>query len=107
MPCPSPVTVASRGRHKNRKRVMLNKDSPYSLTTDQSKGSVSSNFSLTGTSEFMDRTDKIISDATELQAMQNFITKKIYLMDASENEKQSEVSEAICVLSILLAKCLK
>ncbi|XP_064073012.1 unconventional myosin-IXa-like isoform X3 [Vanessa tameamea] len=91
MPCPSPVTVASRGRHKNRKRIMLNKDSPYSLTTDHSKGPVSSNFNLTGTSEFMDRTDKIISDATELQAMQNFITKKIYLMESSENEKQSEV----------------
>ncbi|XP_047532850.1 unconventional myosin-IXa-like isoform X3 [Vanessa atalanta] len=91
MPCPSPVTVASRGRHKNRKRIILNKDSPYSLTTDHSKGPVSSNFNLTGTSEFMDRTDKIISDATELQAMQNFITKKIYLMESSENEKQSEV----------------
>ncbi|XP_034833459.1 unconventional myosin-IXa-like isoform X2 [Maniola hyperantus] len=91
MPCPSPVTVASRGRHKNRKRIMLNKESPYNLTTDQSKGPVSSNFNLTGTSEFMDRTDKIISDATELQAMQNFITKKIYLMESSENEKQSEV----------------
>ena len=92
MPCPSPVTVAARGRHKNRKRIMLNKDSPYSLTTDHSKGPASSNFSLTGTSEFMDRTDKIISDATELQAMQNFITKKIYLMESSENTKQSEVS---------------
>ncbi|KAL0821045.1 hypothetical protein ABMA28_005681, partial [Loxostege sticticalis] len=89
MPCSSPVTVASRGRHKNRKRIML-KDANY-LLTDQSKGSVSSNFSLTGTSEFMDRTDKIISDATELQAMQHFITKKIYQMESSENEKQSEV----------------
>ncbi|XP_028165219.1 unconventional myosin-IXa-like isoform X2 [Ostrinia furnacalis] len=89
MPCSSPVTVASRGRHKNRKRIML-KDANY-LLTDQSKGSVSSNFNLTGTSEFMDRTDKIISDATELQAMQHFITKKIYQMESSENEKQSEV----------------
>ncbi|CAK1542108.1 unnamed protein product [Leptosia nina] len=90
MPCPSPVTVATRGRHKNRKRIML-KESPYNLLMEQSKGS--SNFSLTGTSEFMDRTDKIISDATELQAMQNFITKKIYQMESSENAnaKQSEV----------------
>lgn len=39
----------------------------------------------------MDRTDKIISDATELQAMQNFITKKIYQMESKGNEKQSEV----------------
>ncbi|XP_045501467.1 unconventional myosin-IXAa-like isoform X2 [Colias croceus] len=90
MPCPSPVSIATRGRHKNRKRVLL-KESPYNMLMDQSK--VSSNFSLTGTSEFMDRTDKIISDATELQAMQNFITKKIYLMESSENanSKQSEV----------------
>lgn len=70
------------------------KDANY-LLTDQSKGSVSSNFSLTGTSEFMDRTDKIISDATELQAMQHFITKKIYQMESSENEKQSEVSKLL------------
>ncbi|XP_049872025.1 unconventional myosin-IXAa-like [Pectinophora gossypiella] len=91
MPCSSPVTVATRGRHKNRKRIIL-KDSALNLIPD-SKGPVSSNFSLTGTSEFMDRTDKIISDATELQAMQNFITKKIYQMESTENEnrKQSEV----------------
>ena len=39
----------------------------------------------------MDRTDKIISDATELQAMQNFITEKIYEMEPNEKKKQSEV----------------
>ncbi|KAI5651615.1 myosin head (motor domain) domain-containing protein [Phthorimaea operculella] len=89
MPCSSPVTVASRGRHKNRKRILI-KDSALNLIPD-SKSPVSSNFSLTGTSEFMDRTDKIISDATELQAMQTFITKKIYQMESTENEKQSEV----------------
>ncbi|XP_050676154.1 unconventional myosin-IXAa-like [Leptidea sinapis] len=87
MPCPSPVTLANRGRHKNRKGIM-HKDSPCNNLTDQSKAS---NFSLTGTSEFTDRTDKIISDATELQAMQNFINMKIYLMEAAESEKQSEV----------------
>ncbi|XP_026741081.1 unconventional myosin-IXa-like isoform X3 [Trichoplusia ni] len=88
MPCSSPVTVASRGRHKNRKRIISN--SNYNLL-DNSKSSVSSNFNLTGTSEFMDRTDKIISDATELQAMQNFITEKIYEMEPNEKKKQSEV----------------
>ncbi|CAH2982204.1 unnamed protein product [Chilo suppressalis] len=88
MPCTSPVTV-SRGRHKNRKRIML-KDSQY-LLSDPTKGAVSSNFNLTGTSEFIDRTDKIISDATELQAMQHFITKKIYQMESSDEKKQSEV----------------
>jgi hypothetical protein len=35
-----------------------------------------SKFNLTGTSEFTDSTDKIISDATELQLMQDFITQK-------------------------------
>ncbi|XP_039291883.1 myosin-VIIa [Nilaparvata lugens] len=34
-------------------------------------------FSLTGTSEFTDRTDKIISDVRELQKMQDFITEKV------------------------------
>lgn len=91
MPCSSPVTVPNRGRHKNRKRIIL-KDSQFNLVPDHSKGPVSSNFNLTGTSEFMDRTDKIISDSTELQAMQNFITKKIYQMESTENDKQSEVS---------------
>ncbi|KAJ2949671.1 hypothetical protein O0L34_g15597 [Tuta absoluta] len=89
MPCSSPVAGAARSRHKNRKRILI-KDSALSLIPD-SKSPVSSNFSLTGTSEFMDRTDKIISDATELQAMQTFITKKIYQMESTENEKQSEV----------------
>ncbi|XP_072938227.1 unconventional myosin-IXa-like [Epargyreus clarus] len=91
MPCSSPVTVAARGRHKYRKRI-ISKDTPYNMVAaDHPKSSITSNFNLTGTSEFMDRTDKIISDAMELQAMQNFITKKIYLMESSENEKQSEV----------------
>ncbi|XP_037292347.1 unconventional myosin-IXa isoform X2 [Manduca sexta] len=88
MPCTSPVAVPTRGRHKNRKRMISN--SNYSLLADP-KGSVPSNFSLTGTSEFMDRADKIISDANELQAMQNFITEKIYKMESNENNKQSEV----------------
>lgn len=36
-----------------------------------------SKFSLTGTSEFIDSHDKIISDARELQLMQDFINKKV------------------------------
>lgn len=43
----------------------------------------------------MDRTDKIISDATELQAMQNFIMEKIYEMEPNEKKKQSEVNYVI------------
>jgi hypothetical protein len=34
-------------------------------------------FSLTGTSEFTDRTDQIISGVRELQLMQEFISKKV------------------------------
>ncbi|XP_053611265.1 unconventional myosin-IXa-like isoform X4 [Plodia interpunctella] len=89
MPCTSPVVANAKTRPRNRKRIIMKE--PYNMLGDQAKGSVTSNFNLTGTSEFMDRTDKIISDATELQAMQNFITKKIYQMGLSDNEKQSEV----------------
>ncbi|XP_063382914.1 unconventional myosin-IXAa-like [Cydia fagiglandana] len=80
MPCSSPVAAPGRGRHKYRKPHM----------GAEHKSSSSTHFNLTGTSEFMDRTDKIISDANELHAMQNFITKKIFQMESSENEKQSE-----------------
>ncbi|GBP31606.1 Unconventional myosin-IXa [Eumeta japonica] len=79
MPCNSPVTAVTRRRHKYGKPHL-----------EHSKGTVTSNFNLTGTSEFMDRTDKIISDATELQAMQDFITKKIYQMESSDKQKQKQ-----------------
>ncbi|CAB3244549.1 unnamed protein product [Arctia plantaginis] len=89
MPCTSPVTAATRGRYKaTRKRNISNSNNNL---LENVKSSVSSNFNLTGTSEFIDRTDKIISDANELQAMQNFITEKIYKMESNENKKQSEV----------------
>ena len=44
------------------------------------KPTAGSKFNLTGTSEFTDSTDKIISDAAELQLMQDFITKKVSIM---------------------------
>lgn len=72
------------GRRKYRKHSQT----PY----DIHKRIVSeSKFNLTGTSEFTDRTDKIISDARELQLMQDFITKKIYKMESQEGKKPSEV----------------
>lgn len=40
----------------------------------------SGKFSLTGTSEFTDRTDQIISGVRELQSMQEFISKKVFTM---------------------------
>ncbi|VVC45493.1 Ubiquitin-related domain,Myosin head, motor domain,Rho GTPase-activating protein domain,P-loop [Cinara cedri] len=48
-------------------------------------------FSLTGTSEFTDRTDKIISDVRELKMMQDFITKKLYKIEREEVKKPSLV----------------
>ncbi|KAL1117615.1 hypothetical protein AAG570_003930 [Ranatra chinensis] len=48
-------------------------------------------FNLTGTSEFTDSTDKIISDVNELMLMQAFITKKIYKIESEEGQKPSQV----------------
>ncbi|XP_071643417.1 unconventional myosin-IXb isoform X2 [Temnothorax longispinosus] len=71
-------------RRKNRKPPRT----PY----DTTKQTVTSKFSLTGTSAFSDSTDKIISDAKELALMQDFITKKIYKMQSQEEgRKPSEV----------------
>ncbi|XP_044740758.1 unconventional myosin-IXa-like [Chrysoperla carnea] len=75
--------IGKPGRRKHRKHSRT----PYDIT----KQAVTSKFSLTGTSEFTDSTDKIISDARELQSMQDFITKKIYKMESQEGQKPSEV----------------
>lgn len=74
--------VGSRSKHRKTQRG-ANQSNSTAKTAVQSK------FSLTGTSEFTDRTDKIISDAKELQRMQDFIGKKIYKMEIEC--KQSEV----------------
>ncbi|XP_015191584.1 PREDICTED: unconventional myosin-IXa-like isoform X3 [Polistes dominula] len=82
MPC---LLANTPNRRKNRKPPRI----PY---TDTSKQTVTSKFNLTGTSAFSDSTDKIISDAKELAFMQDFITKKIYIMEAQEEgSKPSEV----------------
>ncbi|XP_060817520.1 unconventional myosin-IXa-like isoform X3 [Bombus pascuorum] len=81
MPC---ILANTPGRRKHRKPPRT----PY----DASKQVVVSKFSLTGTSAFSDSTDKIISDAKELALMQDFITKKIYVMEGQEGgKKPSEV----------------
>lgn len=49
------------------------------------------NSKFSGTKEYTDSTDKIISDAKELQLMQDFITQKICQMEGKEGEKVSEV----------------
>lgn len=86
MPCKDSVHVSSgvSSRSKTRK---TQRGANQSNSTP--KNAVQSKFSLTGTSEFTDRTDKIISDAKELQRMQDFIAKKIYKMEIEC--KQSEV----------------
>ncbi|XP_012232804.1 unconventional myosin-IXb-like isoform X2 [Linepithema humile] len=81
MPC---LLANTPSRRKNRKPPRT----PY----DTAKQTVASKFSLTGTSAFSDSTDKIISDAKELALMQDFITKKIYVMEGQgEGRKPSEV----------------
>ncbi|XP_029165976.1 unconventional myosin-IXa-like isoform X2 [Nylanderia fulva] len=81
MPC---ILANTPNRRKNRKPPRT----PY----DTTKQTVASKFSLTGTSAFSDSTDKIISDAKELALMQDFITKKIYIMEGQgEGRKPSEV----------------
>ncbi|KAJ8975586.1 hypothetical protein NQ317_000015, partial [Molorchus minor] len=85
MPCEhqrSNVEVRS-GRRKHNKQPRT----PYDLRKpDECK------FNLTGTSEFTDRTDQIITGAEELTLMQQFITEKIMKMEA-EGGKSSEVDK--------------
>lgn len=50
--------------------------------TDKDKA-MARNSKYSGTREYTDSTDKIISDAKELQQMQDFIAQKIYKMDES------------------------
>lgn len=71
------------GRRKYRKHSRT----PYDLN----KHALVSKFSLTGTSEFTDRTDQIISDANELQLMQDFITSKICAIENLAGENPSDV----------------
>ncbi|XP_053593137.1 unconventional myosin-IXa isoform X2 [Microplitis demolitor] len=86
MPC-SLANTTTANRRKNRKPIMR---TPYD--TSANKQTVASKFSLTGTSAFTDSADKIISDAKELALMQDFITKKIYIMEGQEEgKKPSEV----------------
>ncbi|KAI5725539.1 hypothetical protein M8J77_016788 [Diaphorina citri] len=88
-------TLISGGAPLGRNRKLMRKapssstsalSSPHyyekSMTTGSigkpaSPASVEGKFNLTGTSEFTDSTDKIISDAKELQLMHDFITQKV------------------------------
>ncbi|KAK7873049.1 hypothetical protein R5R35_000338 [Gryllus longicercus] len=84
MPCTLQVQGGGKpGRRKNRKHSRT----PYDMNKLTGK------FNLTGTSEFTDSTDKIISDASELQQMQDFITQKIYKIESEEIQKGNKSSE--------------
>lgn len=72
------------GAKRSAKRVK--KISERDKLVSSASGTPNSKFS--GTKEYTDSTDKIISDAKELQLMQDFITQKICKM---ETEKVSEV----------------
>lgn len=74
------IPANTPNRRKSRKPART----PY----EQVKQAVVSKFSLTGTSAFTDSADKIISDAKELALMQDFITKKIYIMDGQDDGKK-------------------
>lgn len=81
-----PGASAESGK-PGRKKYRKHSRTPY----DISKQEIVSKFSLTGTSEFTDRTDQIISDLNELQLMQDFITNKIYKIESLAGENPSEV----------------
>lgn len=84
MPCPLITNITTSARRKSRKTSRQ--------TYEGFKQTVTSKFSLTGTSAFSDSTDKIISDTKELALMQDFITKKIFSIEQQEEGKQqSEV----------------
>ncbi|XP_075221620.1 unconventional myosin-IXa-like isoform X2 [Lycorma delicatula] len=91
LPCQVQGSSGSGTRRKHRKhsRTPYDKDK---VTSHHPHAPVSQ-FSLTGTSEFTDRTDKIISDVKELQLMQDFITKKIYKIESEEGKKPSQVDK--------------
>ncbi|XP_054286933.1 unconventional myosin-IXa-like isoform X1 [Macrosteles quadrilineatus] len=87
MPC---VPRVSGGRKKHRKMTRShghNMHGPQSLRPSAPQQQLSQ-FSLTGTSEFTDRADRIISDVRELQLMQDFITTKIYKIESGDKQSQ-------------------
>lgn len=85
MPCEMRSSSGSDSS-KPRRKYRKHSQTPY----DMNKQQVTSKFSLTGTSEFTDRTDKIISDARELQLMQDFITNKICKMENQEKGQENQ-----------------
>lgn len=86
MPCDVKHQTTTDGK-PSRRKYRKHSRAPY----DINKQAIVSKFSLTGTSEFTDRADQIISDANELQLMQDFITNKICKIESEAGEKPSQV----------------
>lgn len=79
-------------RRKHRKQLVTTTNKAHitpNIANNQNNSTIGK-FSLTGTSEFTDRTDKIISDVRELKMMQDFITKK--------------VSSFICIIFLIISQ---
>lgn len=77
LPCHQTPGPGGGGSRKSKQRKLIRSQAPAGPPAHLASHSLSQ-FSLTGTSEFTDRTDKIISDVRELQLMQDFITKKVW-----------------------------
>ncbi|XP_044259100.1 unconventional myosin-IXa-like [Tribolium madens] len=75
--CKMPCDQSYTSRRKQRKHSRT----PYDF----------GKFNLTGTSEFTDRTDQIITGTEELTLMQQFITDKIMKIENEVGEKPSDV----------------
>ncbi|XP_024085498.1 unconventional myosin-IXa-like isoform X2 [Cimex lectularius] len=86
LPCHSYSSSARKGK-QSRKSSRVQQSEKHQVASNSSS---QAKFSLQGTSEFTDSTDKIISGIKELQQMQNFITKKIYKIESTEGERPSK-----------------
>ncbi|KAB7495361.1 N-chimaerin, partial [Armadillidium nasatum] len=53
------------------------------------------NWNLTGTSQFIDRSDEVIKDTSELKALEEFITRKIYSLENKFEERFDPVSQSL------------
>lgn len=87
MPCEFRQQTTNNDNKSGRRKHRKHSRTPY----DIKKQDVQSKFNLTGTSEFTDRADQIISSTTELISMQDFITNKILKIESEAGEKPSDV----------------
>ncbi|KAL7305793.1 hypothetical protein TKK_0002041 [Trichogramma kaykai] len=72
------------GNTPNRRNKRKSPRTPY----EQNKQGVSSKFSLTGTSAYSDSTNQIIASEKELGLMEEFIMKKIEIMEVQDDGKK-------------------